>query len=91
MTIGEFMMRLVNGAQPKVPLICLISHQAQLDQRTKCLRINVVCHRDNVEKVQTIIALLFLVLQAQYPKLNVDGPFYPEAVRALKSTYKLGT
>jgi hypothetical protein len=49
-----------------------------------------VCHRDNVEKVQTIIALLFLVLQAQYPKLNVEGPFYPEAVRALKSNYELG-
>jgi hypothetical protein len=49
-----------------------------------------VCHRDNVEKVQTIIALLFLVLQAQYPKLNVEGPFYPKAVRALKSNYNLG-
>jgi FlaG/FlaF family flagellin (archaellin) len=49
-----------------------------------------VCHRDNVEKVQIIIALLFLVLQAQYPKLNVDGPFYPKTVTALKSTYKLG-
>jgi hypothetical protein len=50
----------------------------------------VVCHRDNVEKVQIIIAFLFLVLQAQYPKLNVDGPFYPEKVTALKSTYILG-
>jgi hypothetical protein len=28
MTIGEFMMRLVDRAQEKVPLICLISHQA---------------------------------------------------------------
>jgi hypothetical protein len=90
MTIGEFMMRLVDRAQDKVPLIRLISHQAQLDPRTKRLRINVVCHRDNVEKVQIIIAFLFLVLQAQYPKLNVDGPFYPEKVTALKSTYILG-
>jgi hypothetical protein len=90
MTIGEFMMRLVDRAQDKVPLIRLVSHQARLDPRTKRLRINVVCHRDNVEKVQIIIAFLFLVLQAQYPKLNVDGPFYPEKVTALKSTYILG-
>jgi hypothetical protein len=27
MTIGEFMMRLVDRAQPGVPLICLVSHQ----------------------------------------------------------------
>jgi hypothetical protein len=90
MTIGEFMMRLVDRAQDKVPLIRLVSHQARLDPRTKRLRINVVCHRDNVEKVQIITAFLFLVLQAQYPKLNVDGPFYPEKVTALKSTYILG-